>query len=482
MRPPLWLCVILGSAPAFSACVDAARTAPARQPAPSFEELRGHVERIRGLSFQQEVSLTRERSATGRTPPQAFLMRAGSLSMSQIAAVSTRLGILPEDADLSKILAGLEKLRRGIRYDPLLKTLVIPDPFPGSIESLIDPVGSDRTPPTPGLIRGLARALQEQHFQGQEKLDAAATTEVRLALRAVVEGDAALAAIAYLAGEPPSSREALVAGIQDLRSRAEKAAAEFPDLPPFVRQQEIFPYVHGSLFVLWAYAAKGWEGVNALYRHPPRSTEQVLHPERYYVRRKDPVRIEPWGLLRILGGRTVSSDTLGLHSIRQLLTGSLAGEGPVNAGSGWAGDRLMIFSEGAGLGIAWITAWESAAEAGEFYQGYRRVLERNRRVVMGPAEAATAASAEGSWLESKERFVFFLDGLPPERSGKVAAELWRGLEVGPDDADTETPPFELAGGPLRLGLSESVLAARLAHPPLSYELDEMRLHGASGGR
>jgi hypothetical protein len=361
--------------------------------------------------------------------------------------------------------------------------VVLPDSLRESAESLIDPVPSpDGAGPPLSLVRGLARALQEQHFQMERKLGEPATTDGRLALRALTEGDAALVGIVYLAGEQPIGREALLAGIQDLRMRSDRAVAEFPGLPPVLLRQELFPHVHGSLFVLWAYVAKGWAGVNALYRHPPRSTGQILHPEKYYVNKKDPLRIEPWGLLRALGGRASASDTLGEYWIRRLLARFLPEEEAAKAGSGWAGDRLIIFPEGDGPGIAWITAWDGRAEARGFYQSYRRVLERIHRSETRPAGTAGGLLPEGPWLESKERFVFFLDGVSPERAAKMTAELWQGLEVGPDDADAEAPPFELAGGARALRLPESIFGAGLAHAPFFHELDEMRFHGAPGGR
>ena len=51
--------------------------------------------------------------------------------------------------------------------------------------------------------------------------------------------------------------------------------------PLILRQQLLFPYVHGLAFVKAALAQGGWPGMQRIYQHPPVSTQQIMHPEKY---------------------------------------------------------------------------------------------------------------------------------------------------------------------------------------------------------
>ena len=62
--------------------------------------------------------------------------------------------------------------------------------------------------------------------------------------------------------------------------------------PAVIRQSMLFPYEQGLRFVRTLYAQGGWDAVNDAYRDPPRSTEQLLHPERYLGDRDQPEKVE----------------------------------------------------------------------------------------------------------------------------------------------------------------------------------------------
>ena len=53
--------------------------------------------------------------------------------------------------------------------------------------------------------------------------------------------------------------------------------------PLILRQQLLFPYVHGLAFVKAALARGGWPELQRVYQHPPVSAQQVMHPEKYFA-------------------------------------------------------------------------------------------------------------------------------------------------------------------------------------------------------
>jgi hypothetical protein len=50
---------------------------------------------------------------------------------------------------------------------------------------------------------------------------------------------------------------------------------------PFLMRELLFPYLDGLYFTQRIWGRGGWDAVEAAWAEPPRSTEQVMHPERY---------------------------------------------------------------------------------------------------------------------------------------------------------------------------------------------------------
>jgi len=109
--------------------------------------------------------------------------------------------------------------------------------------------------------------------------------------------------------------------------------------------------------------------VDAAYRQPPTSTEQVIHIEKY-LGREAPMRIAPEALADDMGNgwRNVESTTIGEAMVgiwlRQLGVG-LADA--TTAANGWGGDRLTVAEGPANQwAMAWQIAWDTPDDADEF--------------------------------------------------------------------------------------------------------------------
>src|SRR5207248_1845820 len=68
-----------------------------------------------------------------------------------------------------------------------------------------------------------------------------------------------------------------------------------------------FPYQEGAAFVTQLYQNGGWNTVDAAFKNPPRSTEQVLHPAHYFSG-DAPKRIQ-LPALRLNGWHSIAEDT-----------------------------------------------------------------------------------------------------------------------------------------------------------------------------
>lgn len=434
----------------FSGCVETdLGPFPSAHPLP-FEKLKQRVSEIRGLTLRHDVALeTRALDEIRALFEKSIMEDARDEDLSQIARIYKRLGLLSEDTDLPKALRDLYLFQQEPLYDPRKNAIIVPPApskpgpaFPGSSWGLEEDTARQLL-----LTHALTRALQEQHFHLEQNLKHQKTADSRLALRALAKGDAVLVGLAHLMG---NSKERILDGIKALARLAERADKELLHLPELLRQKATFQYLQGSQFVLWAYSVKGWEGVNRLFSDPPLSTKQLLHPEKYYVRRADRVQMTPWSLIRQFGSQKILEQTLGEFLIRALLGRTLSKEEAAQAAAGWAGDNLFAFQQGEELALGWVTAWDSREEALEFHRSYRRALEKRYGIALQPMPASDDTLATPRerghplFLQARGAFVLLLDGIPSPRSAEIAELFWKELETGTEPLRI---PFDLVRKP-----------------------------------
>jgi hypothetical protein len=237
--------------------------------------------------------------------------------------------------------------------------------------------------------------------------------------------------------------------IARLGAELEKSAAE---LPAVLREKLVFPYREGSQFVLWAYAAQGWSGVNELYADPPLSTSQILHPERYYIRRENPLRIFPWGLIARMKENAVLEQTLGEVFTRLLIASVRSETEAGKIASAWRGDHLSAYRTRGNFVTVWISCWKNDGAARDFFRAYEAALEKSRRVRLESSAAvkdsaqAEIAAGRSLLIQLKGSLVLLLDGLPSAQSLEMAEATWSNLET---DREPTRIPLDLGQAPLQ---------------------------------
>ncbi|MBV8203089.1 MAG: hypothetical protein JOZ15_20940, partial [Acidobacteria bacterium] len=186
-----------------------------------------------------------------------------------------------------------------------------------------------------------------------------------------------------------------------------------PDLasaPAWFRDQLLFSYSRGVAFCL-AVRQKGGQKLldYAFAVDPPRSSEQILHPEKWYGRRDDPVVIVWPDLGPDLPGYAKAAEgQLGEEGIGVLLRspgldGQRNGQRATQraaAAEGWGGDRFAVYTKGGKRLLAWITDWDSDEAAGRFQAAAARLgagwlvtRAGSRRVTLLRGEPETAERA-----------------------------------------------------------------------------------------
>jgi hypothetical protein len=283
-------------------------------------------------------------------------------SIATLKKAWTRLGLLPRDVDLEKAYADQYSEEPAGYYDDDSRKLRIVVRAQLRTE-LAEIVGLfRRRDPLYGepLAHEIAHALQDQHWHlaGMRR---GKNEDERLARRALVEGDASKVGFHY--GALFFSSFANFS--EYLEHRIDVINAGDPT-PRYLQGTFQFPYVYGSLFVEKLWQAGGWTRVNAAWRDPPRSTEQVLHPEKYLAMPRDEPREVPQELPAPKGWKRIYSMALG-----ELGTRELVGR---EAALGWGGDHAEVWEDESGrLAMAWATAWDDEVAAIRFEAAYRQL-------------------------------------------------------------------------------------------------------------
>lgn len=94
----------------------------------------------------------------------------------------------------------------------------------------------------------------------------------------------------------------------------------FRTAPPIFRDTLTFAYFKGLVFVLHLTNQHEWKAVDAAFRQPPLSTEQIIHPEKFFKDRDDPVEVTLPPLGELLNAwKPMGSNVLGELQISILL-------------------------------------------------------------------------------------------------------------------------------------------------------------------
>lgn len=129
----------------------------------------------------------------------------------------------------------------------------------------------------PVMAHELTHALQDQHFNLRrfEKWPHG-DSDAELAAHALIEGDATLAMTIYMAKNP------LVALAFSRSLSTGVSTEQFNQAPRAMRESLIFPYMNGLEWATQVYKRGGWTMVSDAFTRLPLSTEQILHPEKYF--------------------------------------------------------------------------------------------------------------------------------------------------------------------------------------------------------
>lgn len=401
-----------------------------------FEDIQERLSRTRGLPFLRSVPVSVVRSKEVRSYLLEELGREmPPEKLHNLARVYSRLKLLDPDDDLRGAILDLYQDQVAGFYDPRKQSLfLVADALRGqfAIRAASALLRRDLAGEM-FLAHELTHALQDQHFQIGRYLKDVKQDDRSLARRAVYEGDATLSGFATLAGGLEQEMlDKIVGKLEEVPRELER---RYPDTPLVLRAAVAFQYTEGTEMVAQAYRHAGWEGVNALIANPPVSTEQVLHPEKYFASQAPPTEIDLGGLLPADGQwRVVEQNTMGEFIVLTLLKRHLRAEQAAKAAAGWGGDKLVAYQRGQSMRLVWLSSWDTSRDAGEFFSALTTVMGARCKTAAGEGASGEAGcvSPDGcSYLEKRERRVLFVDQVPPDDPAEMATRVWKTTAADP---------------------------------------------------
>jgi hypothetical protein len=353
---------------------------------------------VRGRFISREEMVARVRKELhAEVPAEVFRAQSEMLFA---------LGTVPDDFDYEKSLLDLMTAELAGFYEPKDKTMYMASDLSGTEREAT-------------LDHELVHALQDQYWDLGKRFDYRVDAgDEQDAQHALAEGDATSAMLdAILA---PQGEHATDLPDDVLRLEAEGSIELSPSVahvPDILKRSVVAPYIDGSRLVNWARRRGGWAAVDAIWRNPPTTTEQMLHPAKLLQREPAlhvPVPSAPKGG----PSQDIYHDIEGEETVRILFEGWMPERSAVRDAEGWGGDRLVVFRGGQRFALAWHLRSDDLVSARHTFLGFVRGVLKARHVAltMPFVEAKNARLAARSRRVCSERtdggpIAVVLDGL-----------------------------------------------------------------------
>lgn len=319
-----------------------------------------------------------------------------------------KFGLVPQDFNLAKNTVDLLTEQAAAFYDYDKKKLFVTDSTPSDTRE-------------PVLAHEIAHALADQSYnlarfirQGRKSDDG---STARLA---VMEGQATWLMSEFLARKIGQSLKDSPTLLAMMSSVNDAGAGQYPvydSSPLYLRLSLVFPYTKGMLFQNALYQRDGQYGFAEVFLKPPVSTQQILHPEKYFggVKPAEPDLPEatlPKGYKSLVGG------TLGELEHSVMLEQFSGKEVAETLAPHWRGCEFQLLEnkKAARVVLLYAAEWDTEDAAREYFRAYRRQLQKKWKEFRLTSETEDAIEGSGDdgrfHLRRKGAVVTSVEGLP----------------------------------------------------------------------
>lgn len=320
-----------------------------------------------------------------------------------------KFGLVPPDFNLAKNTVELLTEQAAAFYDYDKKKLFI-----------TDTTGTETQEPV--LSHEIAHAIADQNFNLSKFIKAGRKSDDGATARmAVMEGQATWLMSELLAHKAGQSLKDSPALLAMMAGATDGGAGQFPvfdNSPLYLRQTLVFPYTKGMLFQHAVFERDGQKAFGEVFQKPPLSTQQILHPDKYFnaVKPTEPELPQPKlgkGYKSLVGG------TLGELEHVIMLEQYSSKEVADALAPHWRGCtfELMENKKASRVVLLYAVEWDTEDAARQYFTAYRRQLAKKWKQLTISTEdedAITGTGDDGRFeLRRKGAVVTSVEGMAP---------------------------------------------------------------------
>jgi hypothetical protein len=319
-----------------------------------------------------------------------------------------KFGLVPQDFDLAKTTVDLLTEQAAAFYDYDRKKLFITE-------------STSSEPQEPVLAHELSHAIADQNFNlGKYIKQGRKSDDGSTARLAVMEGQATWLMSEYLAkrnGQSLKTSPELLAAMSTVSDSGGEQFPVFDKAPLYLRLTLVFPYTKGMLFQHAVVQRDGNGAFAEVFRHPPLSTQQIIHPDKYFAGLKptDPALPDP----KLHGYKGLVGGSLGELEHQILLEQFGSKEEAADLAPHWRGCNFeLLENKKAGrVVLLYVAEWDSEESARRYFAAYRELLHKKWKKMTVTSEDTSAVTGTGDdgrfELRRKGALVTSTEGLDP---------------------------------------------------------------------
>ncbi len=312
--------------------------------------IQAQVSQLRGLPLNATVEkgiVPVDRAATILSA--LYLDNDTSRALENSTRVLVAFGLLPENYALTDYQLSDHADRFGGVYIPELRRIYL---FGGDFSGLLPYA----------YARAADLAVIDENFDLATMLGSGRClpfSDSCRALKAFIEGDVALLSRQWLNSSAPATT------FQQVQA-ADPSAMLIESRPAaqFTLKDLSFLFQQGPNFAQTVFDVGGWDQINTAYSNPPSSSEQIMHPEKYFAGETGQSLVDP-----LLGdGLGAGWTSIGNGDLGEWLTYLLLAQGenldallPEDqaraAAAGWGGDQFQAYSRQSDGALALAQHW-----------------------------------------------------------------------------------------------------------------------------
>ncbi len=282
-----------------------------------------------------------------------------------------KFGFVPADFRLKDTMVALYTEQAAAFYDFRKKKLFLLDSDEGMMQEA-------------ALFHELAHALADQHFRLERFLDnAGKNDDGALARMAVMEGQATWLMSEFLMRRTGQSLRSSPEMVKAMSRMIGSSGGQFPvfdNVPLYIRQSLIFPYTSGMEFQHALIERFGNRAFSEVFRKPPATTREVLHPGTYTGAPPPPAPPLP-ALANERHYERLAVGTMGEFDYAVLVQHYLDEDMVRQIAPSWRGGayRFWEHKKDKDTILIHVSEWDTPEAADRFFQAYRKVIDgRNR--------------------------------------------------------------------------------------------------------